>query len=110
MGNLTLACSVPIAVLFLANVRSRILYHGPSYSFLGWMFIYGLVTGIGLRAERKWAAVLFAVPCHLTGIFLVAGSLWKVPFPWMLINIGFGGSLLYAATMLMKEWRLLRWT
>jgi hypothetical protein len=40
--------AVPLRVLFLAKLRSRVYYHGPSYSFLGWMALYVAVVGFGL--------------------------------------------------------------
>jgi hypothetical protein len=108
MGIVTLLCSPFLAILFLANLRSRFFYHGPDYSFLGWMCLYAVVTGIGLRSRRKWAALLFALPCIVAGLFLAVGSVFKVPFPWLLINIAIGSLLVIAATGVLREWRQLR--
>jgi len=108
MGWITLLCSVPLGALFIANLRSRLIYHGPNYSFLGWMCLYTIVTGIGLCLSRKWSAILFAFPCYIAGLFLIIGSIFKVPFPGVLINIAVGAVFCISATGILKEWRSLK--
>src|SRR5262245_29307012 len=49
-------------------------------------FIWTAV-GYGLLLQRKWAAVLFSIATSAAGIFLIIGSIIKVPFPVLLINV-----------------------
>jgi len=108
IGNVTLACSAVLLALFLANLRSQFLYHGPDYSFLGWISVYAAVTGVGLRRSFKWAAILFAFPCYILGLFLAVGSVFKVPLPWVLLDVAMGLLFCIVATKVLKEWLRLR--
>jgi hypothetical protein len=62
-------------VLFLGaiNVRSRLRYGGPDYSFLFWIAAYLAVTGIGLIRSRKWALLLLCLPAAFDAAMLIAG-------------------------------------
>ncbi|MFZ3343053.1 MAG: hypothetical protein WA213_19385 [Terriglobales bacterium] len=48
--------------LYFMNLRSRMYYHGPDWSFLGWIAAYFTVTGIGLLLLQKWAVLLGFLP------------------------------------------------
>jgi hypothetical protein len=109
MGYITLGFALVLGVLFLANLRSRLLYHGPDYSFLGLICVYAIVTGAGLLWSRRWAALMFALPTYAAGLFLVIGGLAKVPFPWMLLDVMFGIVLCAAPTVVLRDWRQLKW-
>lgn len=60
------SCGLVIAVLFwglyFMNLRSRMYYHGPDWSFLGWIAAYFTVAGIGLLMLQKWAVLLGFLP------------------------------------------------
>ncbi|MGJ5819166.1 hypothetical protein [Paludibaculum fermentans] len=56
--------------------------------------IFFLIVGIGLLLQRNWAVVLFCVCGFGFGGGLIAVSLIKVEFPWLLINLCIGGALI----------------
>jgi len=62
--------------LYLRNLQSRMLYHGPNWSFLGWVATYFTVTGIGLLMLRKWALLLSFLPA-VAILFPLAGALHR---------------------------------
>jgi hypothetical protein len=62
LGIFGLLIAVLFWGLYLMNLRSRILYHGSNWSFLGWIAAYFTVMGIGLILQRKWAILLSFLP------------------------------------------------
>lgn len=90
LGYLSIALAIVLLILFLANLRSRLLYNGPDYSPLLWMSIYCGAVGIGLVYLKKWAVALFAVSTLAIGIFIIVRSTIETAFPWTLINIAMG--------------------
>ena len=76
-GSFGLAIAVLFWGLYFMNLRSRTYYHGPDYSFLGWIAAYFTVTGFGLLMLQQWAVLLSFLP--LIAIFLTyAISLYKM--------------------------------
>jgi hypothetical protein len=107
-GYVSIVSAALLLVLFLANLRSRVYYHGPNYSFLGWMALYVIVVGFGLIHLWKWAVVLLVAPTLSAGLFLIIGSVMKVPLPWSLLNILFGAVLCAPAVFAPLCWRDLK--
>jgi hypothetical protein len=110
-GGLAVFFAVIFLLLFLANLRSRIYYHGSNFSFLFWIFLYCLLTGIGLLKLRKWAVLLSFLPGLLV-IAIFAYSWTKgasVPMPWALLNYGFIVVLFAIPIVMMRSWHELRW-
>jgi hypothetical protein len=61
-GILELLIAILFWYLYLMNLRSQMLYHGPAWSFLGWIAAFFTVTGIGLLKLQKWAILLSFLP------------------------------------------------
>lgn len=97
-------------LLFLANLRSRFYYHGPNYSFLFWIFLYCLLTGIGLVKLRKWGVVLLFIPGILAWALLAYG--WtrgeSIPMPGAIVNYCFLAVLVAIPAIMLLNWRELR--
>jgi len=108
LGYISVALAVGLLILFLANLRSRLLYHGPNYSPLLWMSIYCAAVGIGLVYLRKWAVALFAVSSVTIGLFLIVRSIIETPFPWTLVNIGMGILFCLPTVPAIRSWKQLR--
>jgi hypothetical protein len=89
-GYLSIAFATVLFFLFVLNLRARLLFHGPDYSALLWMSMYWGSIGVGLAYLRKWAVGLFVISTVTIGLFLIAGSILKVQFPWALANIATG--------------------
>jgi hypothetical protein len=110
-GGFVLFMAVVFLALSLANLRSRIYYHGPNYSFLFWLCFYCVVTGIGLIRLKKWAVLLLFVPGILCIIIFVYS--WtkgaSVPMPWALLNYLFVASLLAIPAIMLRKWDELHW-
>lgn len=111
VGCLTLFLAAVFLLLFLANLRSHLYYHGPNYGFLFWMFFYCMLTGVGLLKHRKWAVILLFLPGLLSlAIFVYSWTKGaSVPMPWALLNYAFLAILLAIPVVLLQNWRELRW-
>ena len=112
VGYFMLLMAVILLLLFLANLRSRLYYHGPDYGFLFWMFLFAAVTGVGLLQLKRRAAILLFVPGVLSALILVYASIAKAAYvliPWALVNIGFVVALLGIPALLLRHWDELRW-
>lgn len=104
------AIAIFCLLLFLSNLRSRFYYHGPNYSFLFWIFIYCLLTGIGLLKLRKWAVILLFLPGTLSVVIFVYG--WtkgaSVSMPWAILNYCFLIALIAIPVTMVLHWHELR--
>jgi hypothetical protein len=89
-GYLGVVFSVLLLILFLANLRSRLYYDAPNYSFLLWIAIYSGVTGFGLVRLRKWAAVLLLLGTAGFGLSLIVLSVSRLQVPGSLLSIPWG--------------------
>ena len=99
-------------ILFLLNLRSRIYFHGSDWSFLFWIFIYCMVTGIGLLKLRKWANVLLFIPGVFEMMIFIYAMWFKhewVPMPWAFINYGLLGVLIGVPSLMLRYWKELCW-
>lgn len=104
------AIAIFCLLLFLANLRSRFYYHGPNYSFLFWIFLYCLLTGIGLVKLRKWAVVLLFIPGILSWAIFAYG--WReaasAPLLRAILNYCFLAGLVAIPATMLLNWRELR--
>lgn len=73
MGWIVLFAGAIFLLLFFANLRSRLIYHGPNLSFLFWMFLYCLLIGMGLLKLKKWAVLSLFLPGTLCIMILAIG-------------------------------------
>ena len=89
-GYVAIGFAVILGTLFLLNLRSRLLYHGPNYLPLGWMSIYSALLGVGLVYLKKWAVALFVMTMSGIGFFVIVRAVIETPFPWALLDIAIG--------------------
>jgi hypothetical protein len=108
LGYVAIGFGVLLGVLFLLNLRSRLLYHGPNYSPLAWMGIYCVVLGVGLVYLKKWAVALFVSSMSCMGIFVVVRSIIETPFPWTLLNIAIGLAFFTPSVPALRCWHELK--
>lgn len=73
------------------------------------MFSVVVVIGLGLIFLRKWAAVYFSVPLFCYGIFIVLKSIPEIPFPYNLLGMAYGASLMLPLIVTILIWRRLVW-
>ena len=110
-GIVGLLFAVLFGGLYLMNFRSRMLYHGPDWSFLGWIAAYFTVTGIGLLALRKWALLLGFVPA--TAILVGFAIAWyqnrSLTMSLILLEVCQLGVMIIVPGILLKSWRSLKW-
>jgi hypothetical protein len=108
LGYMSLTLAAGLFFLFLANLRSRLLYHGPNYSPLLWMSTFCAAVGTGLVFLRKWAVAVFVISTVAIGVFLIVGSMFETPFPWTLVNIAMGICLCLPVVPAARHWSQLR--
>jgi hypothetical protein len=110
-GRFVLFMAAVFLLLFLANLRSRIYYHGPNYGFLLWIFFYCVAVGFGLLKSKKWAVLLLFVPGILSiAVFAYAWAHGaRALMPWALLNYAFVVALLGAPALMLRRWRELHW-
>ena len=87
-GGLAILAAVLCVIAFFANIRAR---HsgGHDISSVIYLAVFFAIVGVGLLLLRKVAALLFCIPVFVLGVVLVFGSIFRVPFPWLLINVGY---------------------
>jgi hypothetical protein len=90
LGYVAIGLGIALALLFVLNVRSRVLYGGPNYSPLVWMGTYSVAIGIGLAHLRRWAVALFVLTTLSIGLFVIVRAVIETPLPWTLLNIALG--------------------
>src|SRR5579872_1819356 len=83
-------------ICFLAASANRHTANLGGHNLAGfyWFGLFGLLIGCGLLARNFVAAWLFSGTTAIIGLWLVVGSIMKVPFPGLLINLGLGFLLL----------------
>ena len=72
-------------------------------------FFAFFVVGIGLIGLRKWAAIYFSVPLLCIGLWVCWVSIEQVPFPWNLVYMFEGASLMLPAVVTVRLWPYLSW-
>ncbi len=108
LGFLSIAFAAVLFLLFLANLRSRLLFHGPNYSQLLWMSIYCGCIGIGMTYLKKWAVALFTVSLVAVGLFVTVRATIETPFPWTLVNLALGICFCLPAVAAIRCWSELK--
>jgi hypothetical protein len=111
LGLLGLLIAVLFWCLYAMNVRSRIFYHGPDWSLLGWIAAYFTVTGVGLLMLRKWALLLSFLPA--IAILVPLTIAWRrgqsLPMPYILLVALHVAVVIIVPGILLRSWRLLKW-
>lgn len=114
IGSCVLFIAFALFLLLLVNLRSRIYYHGPNYSFLFWVFLYCLVMGVGLIRRKKWAVILIFLPgisllanftYILKGDISTLSALAYYVFGVLIIAI----LLIWIPALLLRSWKELQW-
>ncbi|MGJ5821010.1 hypothetical protein, partial [Paludibaculum fermentans] len=62
-----------------------------------------LVLGIGLLLNQRWAGGVFCVCGLVFSLWMIIGSLMEVPFPFVLINLAYGGLVLWASIAVLRQ-------
>jgi hypothetical protein len=87
------------------------LYHGPDWSFLGWIAAYFTATGIGLLMLRKWALLLGSLPAVaiLVPLTIALRRGESLTMPYILLVVLHIGVVIIMLGILLRNWRLLKW-
>lgn len=72
-------------------------------------FLAVFIVGIGLIGLRRWAAIYFSVPLLCIGLWFFWISIEQVSFPWNLICMLEGVSLMLPAVVTIRLWPHLSW-
>ena len=102
-GVLTLLPDV--LLLFYANNALSTIWSspGPSIRILV-SFIVVTTVGIGLLFLRKWAALYFSIPLFVFGGWIFLASIEQVAFPYNLLFMGEGLSLMLPLVVTILIW------
>ena len=68
-----------------------------------------LAIGFGLIELRKWAAIYFSLPLFCIGLSVAWSSIQQVSFPWNLLWMVEGVSLMLPAVLTVRLWPYLSW-
>jgi hypothetical protein len=72
-------------------------------------FIAVTMVGFGLLFLRKWAAIYFSLPLFLFGVWFFWTSIGQVPFPYNLLCMCEGISLMLPLIVTVRMWPELTW-
>ncbi len=67
------------------------------------------LIGVGLIFLRKWAALYFSLPLFCLGIWVALSSIPKVTFPYNLLTMCEGISLMFPLLVTIRVWPQLTW-
>jgi hypothetical protein len=111
LGYAVLALASLLLLLYAMNVRSRLFYNGPDYSFMLWLFAWAATSGIGLLLMRKWALLLLFLPGFTFSIVLCVGLMKSSGIaPWAILpNVLFVCVTVAAPIALLRFWKALPW-
>jgi hypothetical protein len=73
------------------------------------LFAAVMVVGFGLICLRKWAALYFSVPLFCYGVLVVLESIPWIPFPFNLLGMAYGVSLMLPLFVTIRIWPRLVW-
>lgn len=107
IGTLSVIYGILCLFLYIANTDVR-THGGRDISAILIYTAYCIPVGIGMLFLRRIFALMIALPCLAAGLWLGVGSIFKVLFPWMLINIPFGLVLCIPAYLTVKAWKELK--
>ncbi len=89
LGVLTSLIGVGEIVVWAANMETR-RNGGRDLSWLIWLGLVTLLIAISVIRLNRWS-IMFCSFCYaLLGCWLILGSFWHVPFPWLLLNVVLG--------------------
>ena len=73
------------------------------------LFAAVVVVGWGLIFLRKWAALYFSVPLFCYGVLVILEAIPAIPFPYNLLGMAYGVSLMLPLVVTVRIWRQLVW-
>jgi hypothetical protein len=73
------------------------------------LFAAVVVLGSGLIFLRKWAAIYFSVPLFSYGVLVVLEAIPQITFPFNLLGMAYGVSLMLPLFVTIRIWRRLVW-
>ncbi|HEU4509666.1 MAG TPA: hypothetical protein VFR78_15580 [Pyrinomonadaceae bacterium] len=73
------------------------------------LFAAVVLLGSGLIFLRKWAALYFSVPLFYYGVLIVLEAIPEIPFPYNLLGMAYGASLMFPLIVTILIWRQLVW-
>jgi hypothetical protein len=71
-------------------------------------YVLLIILGVTVYLLLRWLVLIFAILSAGFGIFLIGGSITKVPFPWELANLFLALLLIVPAFLTWLTWRSLR--
>ncbi|MCA1568201.1 MAG: hypothetical protein LC803_21665 [Acidobacteria bacterium] len=107
-GMLTLLLDLILFFFALDAVLNLRSSPGPSVKTLV-SFVTVTMVGFGLLFLRKWAAIYFSLPLFLFGIWFFWTSIEQVPFPYNLLCMCEGLSLMLPLIVTVRIWPELTW-
>ena len=100
--------SAALLYLVLANLQTRLVPGARDFVSFGWPALYFAIVGFGLLRLRLWAAILFALPLAIVGLWMMIGSIATVPLPWVLLSIVWSLVLLTPAFIVIRSARVFK--
>ena len=107
-GVLTLLLDLVLFFFAIDALSTVASSPGPSVRMLV-SFIAATTVGFGLLFLRKWAAVYFSVPLFLFGLWIFWTSIVQVLFPYNLLYMCEGLSLMLPLIVTVRIWPELSW-
>lgn len=101
IGILTLLVGLADILVYFANAETR-RTGGRDVSWLFWSGVLTMILAVFVIRMVRWGIVLISVCYGVVGIWLIVGSARSVPFPWLLINLGFGLACFLPAALLIR--------
>jgi hypothetical protein len=83
---------------------------GHDLSSVKYFALFSAVLGVALLFRLVIAQIVFETLVTAIGLFLIFGSMFYVPFPWMFLNILFATPLMIPLTLTITSWRKMRTT
>ena len=109
-GVIVLLLDSPLLLSEVSNICLTL--EVPSPVELGSLVVFGFVAvvGVGLLFLRRWAALYFSVPLFWYGLSIALSSIEPFPFPWNLLWMAHGISLMLPLVVTYRVWSQLSWS
>jgi len=104
LGLVTLLIGVADLALCWANTPARV-DGGRDLSPFCYYGSVAIGLGVCVLLHYRWAIIMCCVLYAGLGMWLIIGSLGRVPFPWVLINAGLGAVCLVPMALLVTSCR-----
>jgi hypothetical protein len=109
IGCLLILLAIICVLLILANWHTASL-GGRDLKPLALPALLFCFLGLGLLFRRKSAALLVVIGSIGWASWLIIGSIWSVPMPWLMMNVGFGIVILIPSiAIVLKRRALVGW-